>query len=530
MSLAGTFLRLAAYLGTPLSVQESEALIRQRMERREALFLSMLRERCFVPSSPYRQLLDAAGCEYGDLELMVRQRGIESSLDALRRSGVYLSFEEFKRGGDVRRGRRVFRVCPDQFDARGRPAGMALRSGGTRSSGTWIALPIEHLAATHTPQVALTLAMLVQPDTPILTWQLGYPSGAGVAWWFSLAKLRRPAERWFSLSEPPRRMGGRYHFMFNAGYAIARLARVRVPSPEYVPVDRVADVLRVVRAATARAGSCAVVTTPNCAVRLAGEAMRDGISLRGVTFLVGGEPLTEGKVTDIARAGARVASHYSVTEAGGSVGAPCGAGEPGDMHARLDAFAVIPNRCQAGHATVDALMLTSLLPTAPKVLLNVETDDFGEMTERPCGCRWDALGCRLHLRHLRSFTKLTGEGTTVLGTNCEYVIEQVLPHAFGGSSVDYQLVEAEDEQHVTRLYLLVSPKVGHIDEETVRRRFADALRRTADNPLGGFRSIWDQAGSVRVVRRDPILTGAGKLMPFHTLGAGGLSPASNGRE
>jgi hypothetical protein len=518
-----TYRSLEGFFSAPLTPETSLATIRRHVEQRDALFLAMMRDRAFTQGSPYRALLDLARCEYRDVEVMVKQRGVEPALDALRRAGVCLSFEEFKNGAEVHRGGRVFRFTPDQFDPPNPSGGIGMRSGGTRSAGTWIFLPIEHLALTHTPQYGMTLGMFAPGQTPVLTWQLGFPSGAGQASWFSLAKLRRPADRWFSLTQIPRGIGGRWQSVFRAARFLAKRAGIAVPLPEYTPVAEVARVMDAIRAALARAGRCLVVTTPSCAVRLAAEARGSAASLRGVTFLTGGEPLTTDKIEDIRRSGAAALSQYSVTEAGGSVAGPCGApSEPGDMHFRSDALAMITNPRTIGDVSVDAIMLTSLLPTAPKILLNVETDDFGRIEQRACGCLWDQAGCTTHLLHIRSFTKLTGEGTTLLGSNCVHIIERVLPSTFGGSSVDYQLVEAEDEQHLTRLFLFISPRVGPLDEQAVLLRFAEELQGTATRPLGGRRQIWEQAGSVRVVRQDPISTGMGKLLPFHTLGAGTL--------
>ena len=43
-------------------------------------------------------------------------------------------------------------------------------------------------------------------------------------------------------------------------------------------------------------------------------------------------------------------------------------------------------------------------------------------------------------------------------------MERVLPARFGGSPLDYQLMEEEDERGFTRLSLLVSPKLRIADE------------------------------------------------------------------
>ena len=68
------------------------------------------------PRSPYLPLLAHAGAELGDLQTMVRQRGLEGTLEQLRDDGVYFSFEEFKGRMEVARGGRTHRFSERDFD------------------------------------------------------------------------------------------------------------------------------------------------------------------------------------------------------------------------------------------------------------------------------------------------------------------------------------------------------------------------------------------------------------------------------
>jgi hypothetical protein len=182
------------------------------------------------------------------------------------------------------------------------------------------------------------------------------------------------------------------------------------------------------------------------------------------------------------------------------------------MHFLEDGFAMILRRRPiAGAGEVNAFMFSSLLPSASKIMLNVESDDFGEVIERRCGCLWDDLGLRRHLAYVRSFTKLTGEGMTVLGTETIKILEEVLPREFGGASVDYQLLEAEDDQNLTRLFLIISPVVGQIDEQRAATRFREELEKGS-----GRIGLWEGTGTILPVRRYPITTPAGKILPFYT--------------
>jgi phenylacetate-coenzyme A ligase PaaK-like adenylate-forming protein len=275
-------------------------------------------------------------------------------------------------------------------------------------------------------------------------------------------------------------------------------------------------VLDSVLAARARQGACAVITTPSAATRLAAHAADRKIGLSNIDFFVGSEPLTSGKAEEITNTGARVWDRYAMTETG-AVGIACARPTAiDDMHFLADSFGLILSpRTLPDGAAVNALVFTTLLSSSSKILLNVESDDFGEVTTRRCGCIWDTLGMHTHLAAVRSFSKLTGEGVTVLGTDFLRILEEVLPREFGGRSIDYQLLEAEDADHLTRLYLVVSPAVGPIDEARMQARFMEELRDPRrDRSL--MPPLWRQAETLRVVRRDPVPTARGKLLPFHT--------------
>ena len=156
-----------------------------------------------------------------------------------------------------------------------------------------------------------------------------------------------------------------------------------------------------------------------------------------------------------------------------------------------------------------------MLPSARKLLLNVELDDYGEIEERDCGCPWEEFGLKTHLRGVRSFRKLTGEGTTVIGTELVQILEEVLPGRFGGSPLDYQFLEEEDEKGFTRVSVIVSPRVPEASDEAIVDTVLDAL-------AAGHRALWEQAGSLRVRRQEPIWTERGKLMPLHLASRGGI--------
>lgn len=164
---------------------------------------------------------------------------------------------------------------------------------------------------------------------------------------------------------------------------------------------------------------------------------------------------------------------------------------------------------------VQALVLTTLQPTASKLMLNVESGDTGVLAERDCGCAIGAAGYRLHLHTIRSYEKLTSDGTNFLGGDLVRLVENVLPARFGGGPTDYQFVE--DEQNgLPRVRLLVSPRVGAVDETAVLEH---ALAALADG--GGWRQmmagIWRDGTTLTVERAEPFSTPAAKIQAFHVL-------------
>jgi phenylacetate-coenzyme A ligase PaaK-like adenylate-forming protein len=257
-----------------------------------------------------------------------------------------------------------------------------------------------------------------------------------------------------------------------------------------------------------------VTTYASSAVRVAVAARERGIDLRGVCFITLGEPYTDAKRAVVEAAGARAVPRYAFTE-GGVVGYGCASPRSADdMHVMAHALAIVHRRRPTPGGDVDALLFTSLSPSAPKVLLNVETGDTARLERRPCGCPMDALGLRDHVADITSFEKLSGEGISFAGVDLIRVLEEALPARIGGSGGDYQLVEDEDAHGILRTVLIVSPPVGAVDEERVREVFLEALGATGGAERIGT-DLWRRAETVRIRRQWPVPTGAGKVLPFH---------------
>lgn len=269
------------------------------------------------------------------------------------------------------------------------------------------------------------------------------------------------------------------------------------------------------RALKARKG-CLIRTSVSRALRVCIAAQKEGIDLTGATFLGGGEPPTPAKVHGITATGARWAPSYYFIEAG-LVGMGCARPADGnDIHFFKDILSLIQcsRKVPGWDVTVDTFYFTSLLPTAPKLLLNVESDDYGVIENRSCGCPLETYGSTEHLRDIRSFRKLTSEGVTLVGSEMVKILEETLPELFGGSPLDYQLLEEEDDHGFTRLSLLVSPKVEIKDEAEIIKVVLEALGRSSV-AADLARAIWSQARTLQVKRMEPVWTDRGKLMPLH---------------
>lgn len=507
---------LDRFLRDRLTLDQAHTIIRHRLQTREERFLRMAEQQIFAhPHSPYLPLLLRAGCELGDLRNTVKQHGLEGTLNLLRNNGVYFSFEEFKGRQDVVRGNVSYHFSEHDFDNPLRESDLEVSTGASRSRGSPIKMTLQAIAENRAICFRLMLDAVGASQSPLMTWLPGFPSGSGFFVWLGLARIGRPPLRWFAVTDPSRSsVPNRYRFLLPAARLLARRYGLRLPPPKFTPLSAPEVVLEAVLAVRRRWGDCVLITTPSAAVRVASLARREAESLERVRFLVGSEPLTPGKAAEIRSTGAAVSARYVFME-GGAAGIGCGdPSSPDDMHFMADSFALIQNgRTMPGIGHLDAFMFTSLLMLGPKVMLNVESDDFGELFARRCGCSLGELGLHTHLSSVRSFTKLTGEGATVLGMGAIHLLEEVLPREFGGSSVDYQLLEAEDEEHLTRLLLVVSPDVGNIDERALRERFTHLIWKANIS----VSESWLQAETIRVIRRYPIETPGGKLLPLHTL-------------
>jgi hypothetical protein len=509
---------LRSFLRHTLSLEEAKATVQRRMQERESNFLRLLKRGVFGnPRSPYRALLRLANCDMADIQSMIRDRGLEGTLRALREAGVYIAFEEFKGRTPVVRHGQVIPVQTQDFDNPYLSHYYRAESGGTTGAGTRVMTDLEHLAA-QAPHRMLADYVHGLLDVPTAIWS-GILPDAGLNIMLGRARFGQIPQKWFSpVTTRDLAPSLKYTLATNYVITVGRLCGVAIPRPEPVRLDQASIVARWAAEMVKSHGACVVRGYPSKALRVCIAARDAGLDLRGASFTGGGEPPTPAKVREISRAGARWVPSYFFSEIG-AVGLACARPADGnDLHFVRDALGLIqyPRRVPGSDMTVDAFLFTTLLPTAPKLMLNVETDDYGVIESRSCGCPMERYGFREHLRHIRSFQKLTGEGVTLVGSDMVRILEEVLPARFGGSPLDYQLLEEEDAQGFTRLSLLVSPKVELADERSVIDVVLQALGR--GGPSADLaRAIWSQAQTLTIKRAEPVSTARGKMMPLHLI-------------
>jgi hypothetical protein len=100
-----------------------------------------------------------------------------------------------------------------------------------------------------------------------------------------------------------------------------------------------------------------------------------------------------------------------------------------------------------------------------------------------------------------------------MDTDVVRILEEVLPHRFGGGPSDYQLVEEVASDGRPRLRLLVHPCVGPVDATTVSTVFLEALGtgpQTEQVMVQHLREL----RLPEVERKVPYATSSGKILHF----------------
>ena len=517
LMILGRLLRdLGPFLREPLTPAECHRRAREGLRRRAGAFLATLDHGVFrVPSSPYRRLMEHAGVDMPELRRSVEEWGVEGTLARLHEAGVYVTLDEFKGRRPIVRGGLTVDTRTRDFDNPLAVRHFMTETGGSRSRGTRVYVDLAHYEqdAIYDHLFKEAFGLL---DRPWGSWRTVPPHGAGIKSHMSRAKLGRRDVRWFSQTRLRLWSRGWKHAVMSESIYVGSLLWGRpLARPEHVPLSeawRVADWL----AACVRQGSPALLNTNAASgVRVAMAALEKGMDISGSTFRLGGEPFTDGKAEVLRSAGVRWGAHYTMGETG-RIGVACPAGETvDDAHVVEDKIAVIQRERRGGSGgPVPVNVYTTLDPTTPKLLLNVESDDYGTLVRRRCGCLLDDVGYTLHLHSIRSWEKLTSEGMNFIGADVLRLVDEVLPTRFGGAATDYQFLE-EEEGGLPKVTLLVSPRVGPLDERSVCEAVLQFLG-SAPGAGTDYGDRWREGQTLRVVRREPVATGASKVLALHS--------------
>lgn len=506
---------LPSFLRNRLNPEDAEAIVRQRLATREETFLSIVEKGILgSPKSPYPHLFELAQCTMDDLRESVHRQGLEATLEDLRQAGVYVTFEELKGHQPIVRDGVEIAVEPHDFDNPFTHHHYAIESGGSTGAGTRVGVDLDYLVS-RGPQNYLFEKVHDLYGAPTAFYYGALPDH-GLNSLLTRQNYGSIPQRWFTPAlDSHARLAIEYRIANALLPRLVRLAGRPVPLPEPVSLDETHIIARWMVDSLAEHGRCVLRTHVSKAVRVCLAAKERGWRLDNAAITLGAEPPTPAKMKVIRDTGARPIPGYHMSELGPIAFACARPVDDNDVHLLRDHLAVIQaqRRVPGFDLEVSAFLFTTLLPTAPKLLVNFEGDDYGTLEERSCGCPWEQFGMTLHLRNIRSYRKLTGEGMTLVGSELERILDEVLPKRFGGSPLEYQMVEEEDTEGMTRLTLVVDPKVPLADETAVIDCILEEIGQL-EGYQGMAGAIWKQADTLRIRREAPQWSQRGKLNPL----------------
>jgi hypothetical protein len=507
---------LRGYLREPLTGDQCRVRLERQLATREEWLLRILEGAVFTNDRiPYRHLLDHAGIELGDVARLVREEGAEGTLCRLYDAGVYVTLDEFRGRRPISRpGLELSPVGLHDFDNPLMTRHFEARTSGSRTGGTRVNVDLDllaHEAGYH----HLFLSAFGLDDRPHAVWYPVPPGSAGMKCLLRQAKLGRGTERWFAHNTHSLRRANLKFAAFTASVVLgSRLWGQPLRKPEHVPLDEAVTVARWLAKKAATGAPALLETNWSSAVRVCAAARKNGLEIADTFFRVGGEAATEARSRAITDTGSRVASHYAMAEVS-HVGIACAAPTVVDeVHVLSDKLAILQRPASVGGG-LHSLHVTTLLPSSPKLMLNVDTGDCGVLGVRQCGCAIEKAGFATHLHSITSYEKLTSEGMSFLGSDVITLVDRVLPERFGGGPSDYQLVE-EEEDALPRVSVLISPTVEDVDDQEVVATVLGTLS-AAGEPQRMMAERWREGNTVRVVRRPPYAVQGAKVLPLHRI-------------
>ncbi|MGD9507342.1 MAG: hypothetical protein AB7I59_01220 [Geminicoccaceae bacterium] len=502
-------LELPRFLRGRIDGRQARRMVGDMTARRAERFLAKLRSAVFDnPASPYGTLCRWAGCEFGDVEKLVATDGVEGALEAMRRAGIYVQWEELKGRSPIVRGSKSLDAPWAAYNNPVSRSYAEARSGGSsgRPATTTVDLANDVEAA---PDWAILFDAHGWLDQPLLFWTPGHVGV--VSRFLKCSRFGKDMERWFVMARMTTG-GDRLRAAIVHGYARWCAG---YPPPEPAPLGDAGRVLDYLYRRLDEGARPVMNTSPSAAALLARLAGERGRELTGVSFLLGAEPVTHARFATIEASGARAIATYGTSE-GGWIGAQFpGAEEPDEVLIFREAYAVLPNPRLPGDGPSQPLLFTNLRSAAPKVLLNAELGDSGVLQPGRRSPWSEEFGYDLRLHTIRSLRKVTVWGSTFAVSDLDLLLEQVLPRRFGGSHADYQLIEEQDSAGTPILRLIVDPQAGAIDERELRTVFVAGLSRLKSSYGFMAQEVMDMDG-LRIERAPPRVSASGKVLSVVT--------------
>ncbi len=514
LQLARLAAALPAFLREPIDPAIARRRIAERLASRGERFLELVGRTVYArPTGIYARLLARAGIGPEALAERVRSSGVEAALEELRARGVYLTLDEIRQRAPVERDGVTLPLDDAALTNPLLAGGVAGQSSGTRSAGTAVAYTWPFLEEEASAECLLYECHGVRHSAGAL-WLPGPPGIAGLHNMLLHLKMAHPLMRWYSHTPPPAwRSDPLSRAVLTAAVVAGRACRLTAPFPQHLPLESAVEVARWL---SAREGAPRTIKTyASSAVRVAAAARQHGLDLSGVVAFAGGEPLTADRRRFIESSGLRVHPRYVTTESGlvaGACGHLTGDGVDG-MHVYQDRVALIAgaHSVRVDGRVLNSLLITSLSRHTPRVLLNTELGDYGQLDVQDCRCDFGALGMRVRVSHVMSPEKLTGEGMNLATIELHRIVSRLVQD-LGGAPDDCQLKTAHDPQGLAAITVLVDPSVRGLDDRVFVDQIWNELRK-AGGGAALAADLWRSAGSLRVTRGLPRRTAGHKILP-----------------
>jgi hypothetical protein len=279
--------------------------------------------------------------------------------------------------------------------------------------------------------------------------------------------------------------------------AVNLLGRTGLPDPVHVSTADPEPVVRWLRSSLDEAGVAGITGYASSITAAARWAVEHDVDLSGVVTYPSSEPVTAGKLAAMRAAGMTPNPTYAFMPEG-TMAIACGHCDDEEYHVWDHEVAVVTrDRARSDGTVVPALCFTSLALEAPRVLVNVENDDYGDLhREVACDCPLGDLGLRTRLRDIRGLSKVVAAGVSLDGDTFDRLAEVVLPEHVGGGPGDFQFVE-DGGDAATRIVLRQAS--DQIATTTERLGLTQAQATVAARLVRG-RALWRIGDRTAVVQ------------------------------